>query len=128
MRSYTSSPPSASMACNGTALPFAFFAMAQMGSHRPLTAEAQVSPCGISGQSNTGTDFSQSSSSPVTIIPPWFSTLIYQPGDEQRAGWWPQLKTVYSPHRHERRRRRRRRLGRRHSGLFGRTVTFGWRD
>jgi hypothetical protein len=44
-------------------------AMAQVVSHRPLTAEARVNPRGIcGGQSGTGTDFSPSSSVfPVNI-------------------------------------------------------------
>jgi hypothetical protein len=71
-RSYTALPPSAPMACRGSALPFFYLpgrAMAQVVSRRPLTAEALVSPGGICvGQSGTGTGFSTSSSnSPVSI-------------------------------------------------------------
>jgi hypothetical protein len=61
-------------------------AMAQVVIRRPLTAEAwvraRVCLCGIcGGQSGTGTEFSQSSSiSPVIIIPPWLSILIYHLG------------------------------------------------
>jgi hypothetical protein len=103
-RSYTSSPPSASMACSGTALAFFYLidalrcyfiniffgrAMAQTVSHRPLTAEAyvraRVSPRGIwSGQSGTGKHFALSSSVfPVFIIPPWLSILMYYLRDKQ---------------------------------------------
>jgi hypothetical protein len=38
---------------------------------------------------------------PVHIIPPLFSTLIYQPGNEQQARWWPQFRDVVSHHRHD---------------------------
>jgi hypothetical protein len=63
--------------------------MAQAVSYRPLTTEARVryrvSPCGICGaQSGTGIGFSPSSSvSPVNVIPPWLSLLMYHVGDEQ---------------------------------------------
>jgi hypothetical protein len=62
--------------------------MAQAVSGRPLTAESRVrtrvNPCGICGEeSGTGTGFSPSSSdSPVNIIPPSFSILIYQLVDD----------------------------------------------
>jgi hypothetical protein len=39
--------------------------------------------------------------SPVNIIPPWFSMLIYHLGDEQQACWWPQFRDVVSPHQHD---------------------------
>jgi hypothetical protein len=53
-------------------------------SHRPLNAEARfrfrVSPCGMCGElSCTGTGFAPNSSvSPVSIIPPWLSVLLYR--------------------------------------------------
>jgi hypothetical protein len=58
--------------------------MAQVVSHQPLTTEAQVSLCGTCGeQSSTGTGFSLSFQfSPVNIIPPWLSILIYHLDDE----------------------------------------------
>jgi hypothetical protein len=64
-------------------------------------AEAQVSQCGIrGGQSGTETRISPSSSfSPVNIIPPWLSILMYHLGDEQQARWWLQFRDVVSPHR-----------------------------
>jgi hypothetical protein len=58
-------------------------AMVQAVSHQPLTAEAQihtqVNPCGsCGGQNGIETGLSPSSSvNPVSIIPPWFSILIY---------------------------------------------------
>jgi hypothetical protein len=61
-------------------------AMAQAVSHRPLTAEARVrnrvSPCGIcSVRSGTETGFLRVLRvSPVNIIPPWFSVLVYHMG------------------------------------------------
>jgi hypothetical protein len=64
-------------------------AMVQADNRRPLTPESQVHThvnlCGIcGGQSGTGTDFSLSSSvSPVNIIPPRISMLIYHQGDEK---------------------------------------------
>jgi hypothetical protein len=68
-----------------------------------LAVCAPVSPRGIcGGQSGTGTGFSPNSSVfPVNIIPPWLSTLIWHLGDEQNACWWPQLRDIVSPHRHE---------------------------
>jgi hypothetical protein len=30
--------------------------------------------------------------SPVDIIPPWLSILIYHLGDEQWTFWWPQFR------------------------------------
>jgi hypothetical protein len=39
--------------------------------------------------------------SPVSIIPPLLSILIYHLWDEQQARWWPQFRDVVSPHRHE---------------------------
>jgi hypothetical protein len=63
--------------------------MAQVVTHRPLTADvqvrAQVSPCRIcGGQSDTETGFPlRSSFSSVDIIPLSSSTLIYRLGDEQ---------------------------------------------
>jgi hypothetical protein len=38
--------------------------------------------------------------SPVDIIPPWLSVLIYHLGVEKQARWWPQLIDIFSPHRH----------------------------
>jgi hypothetical protein len=38
--------------------------------------------------------------SPVDIIPPRFSMLIYHLGDEQKARRWPEFRDVISPHRH----------------------------
>jgi hypothetical protein len=61
-------------------------AMAQAVSRRSLTAESRirdgVNPYGLcGGQSGTGTGFSPSSSvSPVNIIPPSFSILMYHLG------------------------------------------------
>jgi hypothetical protein len=59
--------------------------IAQAVSRRPLTAEAWASPCGIcGGQSRIEISISPSSSvSPVNIIPPWLSILIYHLGYEQ---------------------------------------------
>jgi hypothetical protein len=63
--------------------------MAQAVSRQPLKSKAwiraRVSPYGISDeQSGTETDFSHSSSvSSVTIVPPWFSTLIFHLEDKQ---------------------------------------------
>jgi hypothetical protein len=63
--------------------------MAQAVSHWPVTEEAQVHtqvcPGEVCGeQSATGTGFSPSFRlSPVNIIPPWLSMLIYYLGDEQ---------------------------------------------
>jgi hypothetical protein len=63
-------------------------AIAQVISRRPLTAEAlvraRVSPCGIfGGQIGSGTGFPPSLLIfPVSIIPPWLSTLILSCG-----GW-----------------------------------------
>jgi hypothetical protein len=43
-------------------------------------------------------DSSPSSSvSPVNIIPPSFSILIYHPGDEQYVRLWQQFRDVVSP-------------------------------
>jgi hypothetical protein len=58
-------------------------AMAQVVSRRPLTVEARVrdqdNPCGIcGGQSGTGIGFS-----PVNIIPPSLSILMFHLVDEQ---------------------------------------------
>jgi hypothetical protein len=39
--------------------------------------------------------------SPVDIIPPWFSMLVYHLGNEQYAHWWPQFRDVVSPHRRD---------------------------
>jgi hypothetical protein len=39
--------------------------------------------------------------SPVTIIPPWLSILIYHQGDEQTAWWWLQFRDIVSLHLHE---------------------------
>jgi hypothetical protein len=56
--------------------------MAQVDSHRPLTAEARVrarvNPCGICvEQSGTGTGFSfEFFGFPISIIPPSLSKLI----------------------------------------------------
>jgi hypothetical protein len=67
--------------------------MAQAVSRWPLTAEAQVparvGPCGIcSGQSDSGTGYSPSSSvPPVNIIPPWLSIPTYNLGDKQQTRW-----------------------------------------
>jgi hypothetical protein len=56
--------------------------MAQAVSHRPLTAKARVSPCGIC---DTGTGFSLVLRiPPVNIIQPWFSILRYHLGDNNR--------------------------------------------
>jgi hypothetical protein len=35
------------------------------------------------------------------IIPPLFSTLIYNMGDKQLARWWPKFRDKVSPHRHD---------------------------
>jgi hypothetical protein len=56
--------------------------MAQAVSHRLLTAEAQVPAlvisCGIyGGQSGTEVFLRVRRFSPVNIIPPWFSMLMY---------------------------------------------------
>jgi hypothetical protein len=82
-RSYTSSPPSATMACSGTALLLLpVRATAQAVNRTFLTTEirvrVQVSPCGISGgQSGTGTGFALSFLVfPVYIIPPCLHTHI----------------------------------------------------
>jgi hypothetical protein len=57
--------------------------MAQMVGCWPVTTEGQVTLFGIcGGQIDIGTGFSQSSS-PVNIIPSWFSILMYHLGDEQ---------------------------------------------
>jgi hypothetical protein len=55
---------------------------------RTLATEAwvrtRVSPCGIFVDNVVlGQVFSGSSVSPVSIIPPWFSMLIYHLGDQQ---------------------------------------------
>jgi hypothetical protein len=39
--------------------------------------------------------------SPVNIIPPLVSILIYYLRDEQWALWWPQFKDIISSHRHK---------------------------
>jgi hypothetical protein len=40
--------------------------------------------------------------SPVSIIPPWPSKLIYhRERGEQQACWWPQFRDIGSPHRRE---------------------------
>jgi hypothetical protein len=39
--------------------------------------------------------------SPVNIIPPWLSILIYHMGDEQQAPWWLQFRDIVSCHQHE---------------------------
>jgi hypothetical protein len=76
--------------------------MAKVVSRRSLTAESRVrvrvNPCVIcGGQSDTGTGFSPSSSvSPVSIIPPSFSILIYHPGDKQYIRQWQQFRDVVS--------------------------------
>jgi hypothetical protein len=81
--------------------------MAQVVSRLPLTAEARVcsrfSPCGMcGGQSCSEICFCpRSLVSPVSIITPWLSTVIYHLGDEKLAPWWPQLRDTVSPHRHE---------------------------
>jgi hypothetical protein len=80
-------------------------AMVQAVSRRPLTAEsrvrARINPCGIcDGQSGPGTGCSTSSSvSPVNIIPPSFSTLIYHPGNEQYVRYGQQFRDVVSSRR-----------------------------
>jgi hypothetical protein len=51
-------------------------------------------------KSGSGTDFSRFSVSPVSIIPPWLSVLIYL-GYEEQAHWWPQVRDTVSPHQHE---------------------------
>jgi hypothetical protein len=43
----------------------------------------------------------ESGVSPVDIIPPWFSMLMYHLSDEQRERWWPQFRDVVSLHRHD---------------------------
>jgi hypothetical protein len=69
---------------------------------RSLNAEAwglaRVSPCGIcDGQSGTEAEFSSNTSvSPLSIIPPWLSTLIYHLEDEQKVRWWPQFRHIAS--------------------------------
>jgi hypothetical protein len=59
--------------------------MAQAVSYRSLTSETRFSPFGICGeQIVTGTGLSQSPSvSPVIIISPLLSILIYHLGDEK---------------------------------------------
>jgi hypothetical protein len=63
--------------------------MTQAVSRRPLTAESRVrawvNPSGIyGGHSGTGTGFLRVLRfSPVNVIPPSFSILIYHLGDEQ---------------------------------------------
>jgi len=32
--------------------------------------------------------------SPVNIISPWLSALIFNLGDEQKASWWPQFRDI----------------------------------
>jgi hypothetical protein len=76
--------------------------MAQAVSCQSLTAEARVrvrvNPCGIcGGQSGSETGFSPSSFSPVNIIPPSLSKLIYHLGDEKYVRLWQQFRDV-SPH------------------------------
>jgi hypothetical protein len=81
-------------------------AMAQAVSRQPLTTEAwvrtQVGSCGIcDGQSGTGhVSLRVFRFSPVTIIPPWLSMLIYNVRDEQKARW-PQFRDIASSHQHE---------------------------
>jgi hypothetical protein len=58
-----------------------------MVSHWSLTAEgrvrARVIPCGICGQSGTGeVSLRVIRISPVDIVPPWLSILMYHLGDE----------------------------------------------
>jgi hypothetical protein len=82
-------------------------AMLQAVNRQSLTSaawvRAQVSLCEIfGGQSGTRTGFSPISSvSPVNIIPPWLSTLVYYLGDKQEASWWQQFRDVVSSHRHK---------------------------
>jgi hypothetical protein len=40
-------------------------------------------------------------SSPVDIIPPWFSMLLYHLGNEQLTRLWPQFRDVVSSYQHE---------------------------
>jgi hypothetical protein len=81
--------------------------MAQALSVLPLTAESQVR----AGSVHVGfvvdkVALGQASLrvlrfSPVNIIPPWLSILIYQLGDEQRSRWLSQIRDIVSLHRHE---------------------------
>jgi hypothetical protein len=43
---------------------------------------------------------------PVDIIPPRFSMHMYHLGDEQLSRWWPQVRDVVTPHRHDNHRHR----------------------
>jgi hypothetical protein len=36
----------------------------------------------------------------LTYHPPWFSMLIYHPGEEQQDDWWPQFRDMVPPHHH----------------------------
>jgi hypothetical protein len=39
--------------------------------------------------------------SPVSIIPPQLSIVIYHLGDEQKARWWPEFRDIVLPYRCE---------------------------
>jgi hypothetical protein len=81
--------------------------MALAVSHRTLTAEVRVRtlvrPCDIYGvRSGIGTGFLRVLRvSPLNIIPPCLSILMYHLGYEQQARWWLQFRDIVSPHRHE---------------------------
>jgi hypothetical protein len=76
-------------------------------SQRPLTTEsrvrAQVNPCGMWRIKWHWERFFLQvlRFSTVNIIPPSFSILIYQLGDEQYVRWWQQFRDVVSPHQNQ---------------------------
>jgi hypothetical protein len=76
--------------------------MAQAVSRQPLTAGARVHVGFMVDKMALGQlCLRVLRFSPVSIILPWLSMLIYHFGDKRKAGWWPQFRDMVSPLQHE---------------------------